>query len=462
MNTLNQDHVVRFIAAFSRGTPEEPEHYLVTEWADGGNLRDLWRSMPNPPLQPSLTRKAVGNLRGLVEALCAIHDPIIDGAHTKTYGRHGDIKPENILWFRDGGAFGTLKICDFGEAKGHKDVTAMRNRSTTARYGTQRYEPPESEIGIGTDHLGRRDMRISRRYDIWSIGCIMLEMIIWLLYGAKGLGEFNESVKTGFGDESPFYQVFHTGGKISAKVHEAVVLWMKYISKDPACRAGTTALGDLLELVERGLLVVKLPSHDGLIETNGSLLCYNMPWDGHFHDDLSNHYWAPESTPSEAKHTALHIAVRYNAHEALKTLLNIESRQADDSYWSTQRILPLPVVHLHKTSLGYLTGNVGDEGDTEVHFTTRGRPRGSKNKRKTSDSMEISSLTPSSSRPLKRKLQDDDDDQGDQHDKLQPLQRKNGKDSSAPCELACPFAKYQPLEYPQCRQSRYRDIAKIK
>jgi hypothetical protein len=83
-------------------------------------------------------------------------------------------------------------------------------------------------------------------------------MIIWLLYGAEGLGEFNESVKTGSGDSSPFYQVFHTGEKKLAKVHEAVVLWMRYISKDPACHAGIIALGDLLELVERGLLVVKV------------------------------------------------------------------------------------------------------------------------------------------------------------------------------------------------------------
>jgi serine/threonine protein kinase len=127
VSTLNQNHIVRFIAAFSRGTLEEPEHYLVTELADGGNLRDLWRSMPNPPLQPLLMKTAVGNLRGLVEALSAIHRPISNEAQTYTNWRHGDLKPENILWFRDGGAFGTLKMCDFGEAKGHQAVTAMRN-----------------------------------------------------------------------------------------------------------------------------------------------------------------------------------------------------------------------------------------------------------------------------------------------------------------------------------------------
>jgi serine/threonine protein kinase len=31
--------------------------------------------------------------------------------------RHGDSKPANILWFRDGEGFGTLKMGDWGDAK---------------------------------------------------------------------------------------------------------------------------------------------------------------------------------------------------------------------------------------------------------------------------------------------------------------------------------------------------------
>ncbi|KAF1829730.1 kinase-like protein, partial [Decorospora gaudefroyi] len=252
MNTLNQDHIVRFIAAFCRGTPEAPEYYLVTEWADGGNLLDFWKSNPNPPLTGSVLRAVIRQVRGLSDALHAVHYLRSNGC------RHGDLKPANILWFGSGDEIGTLKIGDFGETKSHQTDTAMRNSNTMARYGTRRYEPPECEIGIGTAHLGRRDMRRSRLYDIWSFGCITLEIIIWLLYGTKGLREFNESVKTGFSDESPFYQVNQTGRIRSARVHNVVASWMEHISKDPACRAGTTALGDLLDLVERGLLVVKL------------------------------------------------------------------------------------------------------------------------------------------------------------------------------------------------------------
>jgi serine/threonine protein kinase len=41
MNALGEEHIVRFITAFRRGKPDNLEHYLVFEWADGGTLRDL-------------------------------------------------------------------------------------------------------------------------------------------------------------------------------------------------------------------------------------------------------------------------------------------------------------------------------------------------------------------------------------------------------------------------------------
>lgn len=512
MNTLNQDHIVRFIAAFSRGTPEATEHYLVTEWADGGNLHDLWKAIPNPPLTGSFVRAAIKQLRGLSDALCAIHYQRSDGLHTGAmYGRHGDLKPENVLWFRSSDEIGTLKIGDFGEAKSHQIVTAMRNSNTTARYGTRRYEPPECEIGIGTVQLGRRDMRRSRLYDIWSFGCITLEIIIWLLHGTKGLREFNEEVKTSLGNESPFYQVNHTGRTRSARVHKVVELWMEHISKDPACRAGTTALGDLLELVKRGLLVVKLPNNGGSVVTNNLLL----PPQATFEEIPLINITPPE--PPEPPESVPEGPVRYRADELRERLQLIESRHAEDSYWSTQLKLPLSVVTLDLCSMSTSHGDnkkwpqlngdysvpkishtkahiavnrtfaakldhdqpeaflndqarhLRDNDDGEVHFTTRSRPRGSKNKRKdqmTRESTKTSSSTSSSSQPSDSKRpridRDDNDDQGEQDDKKRPLQGGSSKDSLANCCLACPFAKHLPLEYPQCRVTQFRDIAKIK
>jgi serine/threonine protein kinase len=39
MGTLSHPHIVKLIATFTRGN----KCYLMFQWANGGNLRDLWR-----------------------------------------------------------------------------------------------------------------------------------------------------------------------------------------------------------------------------------------------------------------------------------------------------------------------------------------------------------------------------------------------------------------------------------
>ena len=72
---------------------------------------------------------------------------------------HRDVKPENVLI----GKQGTVKICDLGFAR-----TLPSNRVMTDYVATRWYRPPELLIG-------RDDY--DRSIDIWSIGCVMAEMI---------------------------------------------------------------------------------------------------------------------------------------------------------------------------------------------------------------------------------------------------------------------------------------------
>jgi serine/threonine protein kinase len=251
MNNLNQEHIVHFVTAFRRRkTSGDAEHYLIFEWADGGNLHTLWNSIANPTLIVSLVKDTLKQILGLAKALEAAHNLNKTGA---SY-RHGDLKPENILVFSGNGSIGTLKIGDWGEAKSHDDFTEMRPRETTARSGTRRYEAPEVETGIRANYLGQSMKRRSRLSDIWAMGCITLEFVIWLLYGLKGLKKFNSDM----GRET-FYQVSIVNGNKIAYVNNTAVLWMERMAQDPRCRVGSTAIGDLLEIVQTALLVVKLP-----------------------------------------------------------------------------------------------------------------------------------------------------------------------------------------------------------
>ncbi|KAJ4365826.1 hypothetical protein N0V83_008447 [Neocucurbitaria cava] len=264
MNKLKQKHIVRFITAYRRGKPDDLEHYVMFEWADGGNLSTLWERDRQPELSVARVKWVIEQLRGLAQALSAAHYLREDDGqyHGGSY-RHGDLKPANILWFREGDEFGTLKIGDWGEAKEHDAVTSLRH-STTAQFATRRYEPPEVVTGLQlTLSDEAKDVR-SRLYDIWSIGCITLEFIIWILYGEDGRKKFDKNNRGHYGVSDMFYEVNSEG---IASVHGAVKYWIDQMANDPRCRPQKTALGDLLEVVRDGLLVVKVPRDGGPIRS---------------------------------------------------------------------------------------------------------------------------------------------------------------------------------------------------
>lgn len=239
LTNLNHENIIQRIAAITQGS----RRYFMFQWADGGTLRDFWTDFPRPPLTPTFVMEIVTQLRGLADALHELH------VYNNGSYRHGDLKPENILIFKNSTKVGVFKIADMGLAKHHTEATYLRPPTST-RYGTVRYEAPE----VVTHKLSENGR--SRLYDVWSIGCITLELIVWLLYGYEELTEFNRSLKGSMADSSPYFEVERDSDV--AHVHPSVVACMEHISKDIEC-AGHTAIKDLLDLVKTKLLVVALP-----------------------------------------------------------------------------------------------------------------------------------------------------------------------------------------------------------
>ncbi|KAH8203217.1 hypothetical protein TruAng_002622 [Truncatella angustata] len=169
LSDLNHPHIIQCVAAITRGE----KRYFIFPWADGGSLRDFWQVNSTPHLSPGLIKEVIEQFLGLTNALCGLHH----FKRTENY-RHGDLKPDNILRFKthtDDSRLGILKIADLGLAKRHHDPTEMRRAPSGTLYGTARYESPEARSLPGKAR--------SRLYDIWSMGCIILELIVWLLYG---------------------------------------------------------------------------------------------------------------------------------------------------------------------------------------------------------------------------------------------------------------------------------------
>jgi serine/threonine protein kinase len=100
------------------------------------------------------------------------------------HGRHSDIKPKNILWFKNyRQQRDHLVIADLGLAEFH--TTQSKSQSPWAGVGgyTQTYKAPESEV----------DGYIGPRYDIWALGCVFLEHAsVFLRRDSKCIEEFSD------------------------------------------------------------------------------------------------------------------------------------------------------------------------------------------------------------------------------------------------------------------------------
>ncbi|GBF89221.1 serine threonine kinase family [Raphidocelis subcapitata] len=83
---------------------------------------------------------------------------------------HSDLKPANYLLVE-----GQLKLIDFGIAKAiGGDTTSIARES---QVGTLNYMSPEAILGGSNNILGAEPMKVGRPSDIWSLGCILYQMV---------------------------------------------------------------------------------------------------------------------------------------------------------------------------------------------------------------------------------------------------------------------------------------------
>ena len=132
----------------------DSRHYIATEFIEGETLR---QRMSHERLRIKQSLDVAMQVAG---ALAAAHEAGIV---------HRDIKPENIMLRRDQIA----KVLDFGLAKLTEKPSADAEASTMVHtdegivMGTVQYMSPEQARGL----------RVDGRTDIWSLGCVLYEMV---------------------------------------------------------------------------------------------------------------------------------------------------------------------------------------------------------------------------------------------------------------------------------------------
>jgi serine/threonine protein kinase len=195
LNQKRNPHIVRLLATyFHKG-----HLHMIFPWADG-NLFEFWKShYPTTTCLPrscDLAKWAIKQISGLATALLCIHDSAMEdgsdglkpGDGKKTHGRHGDLKPQNILWFKDASAktpidaLGNLVISDLGSTEFHGTLSKTVHANAAGGF-TETYKAPEYDF---------RQL-VSPQADIWSLGCMLLEFVVWYMRGWAGVKDFSDA-----------------------------------------------------------------------------------------------------------------------------------------------------------------------------------------------------------------------------------------------------------------------------
>lgn len=206
----NRPHLISLLASYE----QHGLYHLIFPWAQS-DLHGFWREQKPGGLRRdrhNVLNWMAAQCHGIADGLSQIHyhrtfsgksllraDSIPKLAHNKPqspsatevstifhslFGRHGDIKPENILWFPElqtstPNEFGTLKIADFGIVE-FSTQRAPQGRRRGSIANSPSYRAPETDLPYDDGMI-----RVSSSYDIWALGCVFLEFVTWWFGGWK-------------------------------------------------------------------------------------------------------------------------------------------------------------------------------------------------------------------------------------------------------------------------------------
>lgn len=203
--------LVTLLATYQQGD----SHYFVFPYAED-DLLGLWERdlAPRCDSVPNVQWTA-SQLQGLMGALAMIHEPV-HLAEDK-FGRHGDIKPENILCYRmRNGVNWLLVLTDLG-LSAYNSKRSRSNIPGDKISAAPGYRPPECDV---------KDGLVSRLFDVWTMGCLFLDAITYALGGQALRDKFERKRMTPSitgGRLDSFYDTYlHSDGKPTQSVKPEV------------------------------------------------------------------------------------------------------------------------------------------------------------------------------------------------------------------------------------------------
>jgi serine/threonine protein kinase len=210
LKLLQHPNIVRLLGSYTY----RKKHNLVFPEATGGTLESLLARK-----RPSHFREDgsfVLALSGLASAVDELHNFFIKDLPLSKIGCHHDLRLANILVEQD-----QFVLADFGLAR-FKDST--ESSDTMFKVGQGYYLAPECQ-NLG-DGFKRRPVR--RSSDIWSFGCVIADVVTYMVKGAAGVAQFRQTRKFQIATNVYFY--FHCGDR----ENNGVSSWLTELEDTPS------------------------------------------------------------------------------------------------------------------------------------------------------------------------------------------------------------------------------------
>jgi serine/threonine protein kinase len=318
LGSLKHPNILELLTSYThRGL-----HNLIFPLAEGGNLSQLlYGSNVNSAFLSQETIFVA--LTGLGSAIECLHTFVDEKMDLYLTGFHHDLRPKNILVQGS-----TFILADFGLTR-FKDISEHSN--TPFREGTGDYVAPECE---DVNHSYEKS-RVHRSSDIWSFGCILAEIAVYMSHGSAGVKDFRERrkfrVPHHHGRGHRTFALFHCGpNKRNDAVHATldslkslgwssltalVNLIKQILVLDESQRPKASEMASELRLITLKLLIEELEQlFNGIQSQNNSL-------DGTIEHERLNAWAYGAGIRHKSKSTACTISM-----ESFRTILELLSQ----------------------------------------------------------------------------------------------------------------------------------------
>ncbi|KAL1983890.1 hypothetical protein VTN96DRAFT_9814 [Rasamsonia emersonii] len=227
LQRLQHPNILKLVGCYTYNS----KHNLIFPYIPDGTLRKFLKQEK----PPNLTREEMFcSVAGLASATWALHEFALEDTEPSHKGHHQDLRPDNILV--DGDRF---ILADFGLSS----IKSMEEVSKTPFKGRRGYCQAPECADLGHPY---QEHETTRATDIFSLGCIIADILIYLVKGPAGVEKFNHNRE--FHMPPMCYYLYHKG----ESSNEAVAASLKKVADED----GSQSMRDVVQLVSSMLEIL--------------------------------------------------------------------------------------------------------------------------------------------------------------------------------------------------------------